>query len=51
MPIGGVFGLEEDKDSLNALIALFRQHCAERGVDCPHFNMRDTAAEGKLCLV
>lgn len=30
VPIGGVFGLEEDKDSLNMLIAAMRQHLVDK---------------------
>jgi hypothetical protein len=41
IPIGAVFGLEEDKQSLDQLIALFRQRCDEKGVPCPQFNLRD----------
>ena len=43
VPIGSVFGLEEDKESLTALLELFRQHCENHGVVCPHFNLRDEA--------
>lgn len=50
VPIGSVFGLEEDKDSLNALIELFRQHCQKHGVECPHFNLRSEAGIVKFAL-
>ena len=45
VPIGAVFGLEEDKDSLIQLIALFRLHCEQRGVDCPQFSLRNHAGK------
>ena len=41
IPIGAVFGLEEDRRSLDQLFALFRQRCDEKGVPCPQFNLRD----------
>jgi hypothetical protein len=47
VPIGAVFGLEEDKESLNQLIALMRQHCEQRGVDCQHFRLRDEGNDYK----
>jgi hypothetical protein len=40
VPIGAVFGLEEDRQSLDQLIALLRLHCEQRGVDCPQFRLR-----------
>ena len=40
VPIGGVFGLEEDKDSLNMLIAHLRRHLREHDVDDCLFNER-----------
>ena len=39
--IGAVFGLEEDRQSLDQLIALFRLKCSQHGVDCPQFSLRD----------
>jgi len=47
VPIGAVFGLEEDKESLNQLIALMRQHCEQRGVACQHFRLRDEGNDYK----
>ena len=41
VPIGAVFGLEEDRQSLDELFALFRQHCEQHGVDCPQFQLRN----------
>lgn len=46
VPIGSVFGLEEDSESLNALIELFRVHCQRHGVACHHFNLRDKSDLG-----
>lgn len=46
VPIGSVFGLEEDSESLNALIELFRVHCQRNGVVCHHFNLRDKSDPG-----
>jgi hypothetical protein len=46
VPIGAVFGLEEDTQSLNALFGLFREHCQRYGVDCHHFKLRDQADAG-----
>ena len=40
VPIGGVYGLEEDKHSLMVLIRLMRQHCVDHGVDAHIFNKR-----------
>ncbi len=40
VPIGGVYGLEEDKHSLMVLIRLMRQHCVDHGVDAHVFNKR-----------
>ncbi len=37
LPIGGVFGLEEDKESINMLISLMRKHCIDHGVDAGYF--------------
>jgi hypothetical protein len=44
IPIGSVFGLEEDSESLNALFDLFRQHCTDHDVHCHHFNLRSKDA-------
>jgi hypothetical protein len=49
VPIGAVFGLEEDKESLYKLITLFRLHCEKNGVDCPQFRLRDS--ESKLSFL
>ena len=46
VPMGSVFGLEEDSESLNALIALFREHCERHGVRCHHFNLREKPDAG-----
>jgi hypothetical protein len=40
VPIGGVFGLEEDKDSLNILISHMRRHCIDHGVEAHLFTQR-----------
>jgi hypothetical protein len=40
IPIGSVFGLEEDSESLNALFDLFRQQCSRHDVPCHNFNLR-----------
>jgi hypothetical protein len=44
IPIGSVFGLEEDSESLNALVDLFRQHCLSHDVRFHHFNLRSQEA-------
>ena len=43
VPIGAVFGLEEDTGSLKELISLFRQQCVIKGVHCPAFQLRDVS--------
>jgi hypothetical protein len=41
LPIGAVFGLVEDRESLDRLFALFRQQCSNHGVDCPQFSLQN----------
>jgi len=51
VPIGAVFGLEEDRQSLDELLALFRQHCEQHGVDCPQFQLRNDEGKSYFVLV
>jgi hypothetical protein len=40
VPMGAVFGMEEDTSSLLRLLELIREHCRKQGVECPQFHMR-----------
>lgn len=42
VPIGSVWGLEEDAESLQHLLRLFRQHCVNKGVDTSAFQLRSS---------
>ena len=41
IPIGAVFGLEEDTESLSLLHAAIRAHCGKHNVPCPAFQPLD----------
>jgi hypothetical protein len=51
VPIGSVLGLEEDKESLNALIDLMRKHCEFHGVPAPQFNFRSPTGNWNAMFV